>query len=82
MKLSRLKTAIDKALEAYGDMEVGAYDRDYCNSVCQLDIHDIQFRVLSEDECDVKGLPGESFDQEEAKEAVGQKKYAVIFYEC
>jgi len=82
MKLSKLKTAIDKALEAYGDMEVGTCDEDYCNSVNKDDLNNFRFRVLTEDEKDGRGLPGESFDEEDSGQSSAEIKYAVIFYQC
>lgn len=82
MKLSKLKAAIDKALEAYGDMEVGVYDEDYCNSIAKEDMGRIRFRVLTEDEGEGRGLPGESFDKEDSNQSSKETKYAVIFYQC
>ena len=48
MKLSKLRSFCDKAIEKYGDIEAGAYDKDYAYDVeKQEDMHDFKLRILS-----------------------------------
>jgi hypothetical protein len=55
MKLSQLRSLCDKAIEKYGDMNVGTYDKDYAHEIeNENDMCDFKFRVLSS----TGGLPG------------------------
>ena len=80
MKLSKLINQLQQAAEKYGDLDVGAYSRDYANDVdAYKDTHDIKFRVLLNDAncC----LPGLSMDAEEEVEAdKDASRFGVIFY--
>jgi len=78
MKLSKLRSLCDKAIEKYGDMEVGAYDKDYAYDVehCE-NMHDFKLRILSGE----GGLPGESLCEEEDTEEKPNVRFACIFYE-
>lgn len=80
MKLSKLRALCDKAIEKYGDMEVGAFDSDYAYDVdYPSDINSFKLRVINSAASD---LPGQSLDEEEGD---GQGKsssyFACIFYE-
>jgi hypothetical protein len=78
MKLSKLRSLCDKAIEKYGDMEVGAYDKDYAYDVehCE-NMHGFKLRILSGE----GGLPGESLCEEEDTEEKPNVRFACIFYE-
>jgi hypothetical protein len=76
MKLSKLRSLCDKAIEKYGDMYVGTYDKNYAYDVAkEEDLHDFKLRILSQGE----GLPGEDLDEEYDEIPVGY--FACIFYE-
>lgn len=79
MKLSKLRALCDKAIEKYGDMEVGAYDEDYAYDVdSAYDINSIKLRILTE----AGSLPGESLDEDENDDSDSPVSYfACIFYE-
>ena len=78
MKLSKLRSLCDKAIEKYGDMNVGAYDKDYAYDVehCE-NMHGFKLRILSGQ----GGLPGESLCEEEDTEEKPNVRFACIFYE-
>jgi hypothetical protein len=79
MKLSKLRALCDKAIEKYGDMEVGAFSQDYAFDVDHPEeMHSIKLRVLSTS----GSLPGESLDKED-DEASSEpvSRFACIFYE-
>ena len=76
MKLSKLRSLCDKAIEKYGDMCVGAYSKDSaCDVVKEEDLHDFKLRILS------KGwmLPGEDLDED--YDEIPVDYFACIFYE-
>ena len=78
MKLSRLRSFCDKAIEKYGDINVGTYDKDYAYDVeNENDMHDFKFRVLS----GAGNLPGETIDDDEESSESPAGHYACIFYE-
>ena len=57
MKLSKLRCLCDKAIEKYGDINVGTYSKDYAYDIEQeADLHGFKLRILSNG----GGLPGES----------------------
>jgi hypothetical protein len=79
MKLSRLRALCDKAIEKYGDMEVGVFSQDYAFDVDHPEeMHSIKLRILSTS----GSLPGESMDGDE-EEASGTpaSHFACLFYE-
>jgi hypothetical protein len=79
MKLSKLRALCDKAIEKYGDMEVGAFSRDYAFDVdSPEEMLPIEFRILSTS----GSLPGESLDEEEDEvSSAPAPRFACIFYE-
>lgn len=78
MKLSKLRSLCDKAIEKYGDINVGTYDKDYAYDVeKENDMHDFKFRVLS----GTGSLPGETIDDDEESSESPAGHYACIFYE-
>ena len=80
MKLSKLRSLCDKAIEKYGDMEAGAYDKDYAYDVeKQADMHDFKLRILSGG--GGGSLPGEKIDDDENMNESVDSRYACIFYE-
>jgi hypothetical protein len=80
MKLSKLRALCDKAIEKYGDMEVGAYDKDYAYDVDSAsDINSIKLRILT----GAGSLPGESLDEDENDSSGSPvSQFACIFYEA
>ena len=77
MKLSQLRSLCDKAIEKYGDIEIGAYDKDYAHDVeGKEDMHDFKLRILSGGGT----LPGESIDDDEEFSKSPKDHYACIFY--
>ena len=78
MKLSKLRCLCDKAIEKYGDMKIGAYDKDYAYDVeNEEDLHDFKLRVLSAG----TNLPGEVIDDNEELSEIPNGYFACIFYE-
>lgn len=77
MKLSKLRSLCDKAIAKYGDMNVGAYDKDYaCDVEQQEDMHDFKLRILSGG----GSLPGEKIDDDESLNESPKDHYACIFH--
>jgi hypothetical protein len=78
MKLSQLRSLCDKAIEKYGDMNVGAYDKDYAYGVeGEDDLRDFKIRILSS----TGSLPSEAIDDNEGASETPSSYYACIFYE-
>jgi hypothetical protein len=78
MKLSQLRSLCDKAIEKYGDMDVGTYDKDYAYHIeKQQDMYDFKLRILSGG----GSLPGEKIDDDENLSESPNDYYACIFYE-
>jgi hypothetical protein len=79
MKLSKLRELCGKAIDKYGDMEVGSYDKDYAYNVeSPEEMHSIKLRILSTS----GSLPGESLDREEDEASSAPvSRFACIFYE-
>ena len=78
MKLSKLRSFCDKAIEKYGDMEIGAYDKDYAYNVEKVqDMNNFKLRVLF----GAGNLPGETIDDDEELNENPKAYYACIFYE-
>jgi hypothetical protein len=76
MKLSKFRSLCDKAIEKYGDINVGTYSKDYASDVTgEEDLHGFKLRILSQG----GGLPGEDLDKEYDEIPVGY--FACIFYE-
>jgi hypothetical protein len=79
MKLSKLRALCDKAIEKYGDMEVGAFSQDYAFDVdSPEEMYSVKLRILSRS----GSLPGESLDKEEDEDSSAPvSRFACIFYE-
>ena len=78
MKLSKLRSLCSKAIEKYGDMNVGTYDKDYAHDVDgEGDLHGFKLRILST----AGNLPGEAIDDSEGFMETPSGYYACIFYE-
>ena len=76
MKLSKLRSLCDKAIEKYGDMYVGTYDQDCASDVTgEEDLHGFKLRIVSRGSV----LPGEDLDEEYDEIPAGY--FACIFYE-
>lgn len=77
MKLSKLRSLCDKAIEKYGDMHVGTYDKDYAHDVdSKEDLHDFKLRILSTE----GNLPGNAIDDDEELSEIPKAYCACIFY--
>jgi len=81
MKLSKLRALCDKAIEKYGDMEVGAFSQD-----CAFDVDDasemysVKLRILKRGSSG--SLPGDSLEKEEDEaSAAPVSRFACLFYE-
>jgi hypothetical protein len=77
MKLSQLRSLCDKAIEKYGDINVGAYDKEYAQDVeAEDNLHDFKLRIIP------KGgdLPGDSLCQDEESNEELPGYFACIFY--
>jgi hypothetical protein len=63
MKLSKLRSLCDKAIEKYGDMTVGVYPAEDSYDIREGSdsYRELSFRILCEQE-----LPGESLEEEKA----------------
>jgi hypothetical protein len=78
MKLSKLRFLCNKAIEKYGDMTIGVYDKYYASDVeKEADLHGFKLRILSTD----GNLPGEDIDDSEQFSKTPTAYYACIFYE-
>jgi hypothetical protein len=78
MKLSKLRSLCDKAIEKYGDINVGTYSKDYAYDIEQEeDLHGFKLRILSQE----GGLPGESLCEDEESDGKPVDHFACIFYE-
>jgi hypothetical protein len=79
MKLSKLRNLCDKAINKYGDMEVGCRDRDCSREVDDVaDLESFSLRVLRAD-----SLPGDPLDDSEAEiDRRHADHFACIFYEA
>lgn len=77
MKLTKLRSLCDKAIEKYGDLEVGIYDADSSYDVeCADDLSKFKLRVL----CNNDDLPGESLDETEEGQSNAKKDYFVVLF--
>jgi hypothetical protein len=78
MKLSKLRSLCDKAIEKYGDINVGTYSKDYAYDIEQeADLHGFKLRILANG----GGLPGESLCEDEESDGKPVDHFACIFYE-
>jgi hypothetical protein len=79
MKLSKLRNLCDKAINKYGDMDVGCRDKDYAHDVGDTtDMESFVLRVLQTD-----SLPGDSLDDSEVEsDRRHADHFACIFYEA
>ena len=78
MKLSKLRSLCDKAIEKYGDINVGTYSKDYAYDIEQeADLHGFKLRILAKG----GGLPGESLCEDEESDGKPVDHFACIFYE-
>jgi hypothetical protein len=80
MKLSRLHTLCLKAIEKYGDMEIGVFPSDDAYDINDgtETYQDLYFRVVLD-----RDLPGETIDDEEenaSSQSKSEKPTAVLFY--
>lgn len=78
MKLSNLRSLCNKAIEKYGDMDIGVFDS--CES-CEIydgseAYQDLSFRVIR-----AQDLPGESFEEENQPTEPPVCR-AILFYEA
>lgn len=78
MKLSKLRSLCDKAIEKYGDLEIGVYDADCSYGVESIDdLAKFRLRIL----CNSDDLPGVSIEEtEEDSSSVKKEYFAVLFY--
>jgi hypothetical protein len=80
MKLSKLRSLCDKAIETYGDMRIGVYSRDdaFDLTAGSDSYRDLYFRVLLD-----KDLPGEIVEEEQPAlhKSKSEDPTAVLFYE-
>ena len=78
MKLSKLRSLCSKAIEKYGDMNVGIYDKDCAQDVDhEEDMYGFKLRILSME----GNLPGEAIDDSEGLSEIPSGYYACLFYE-
>lgn len=79
MKLSKLISLCNKAIEKYGDMTVGTYSQDYARELDEeSEMHDFKLRVLRSS----GDLPGESLtDEEESASKSSSARFVCFFYE-
>ena len=78
MKLSKLRSLCDKAIEKYGDMSIGTFNKDYAYDVEDEErMHDFKLRILSGG----TNLPGATIDGDEDLSESPANYYACIFYE-
>lgn len=85
MKLSKLRSLCDKAIEKYGDINVGTYSKDYAYDIEQeADLHGFKLRILASGFQQFQhggGLPGESLCEDEESDGKPVDHFACIFYE-
>ncbi len=76
MKLSKLRSLCNKAIEKYGDMDLGVFSSDDSYEVQDGSeaFHDLSFRIIRDQE-----LPGESLDEEDPQQEKPEYT-AVLFY--
>ena len=78
MKLSKLRSLCDKAIEKYGDINVGTYSKDYAYHIeTEANLHGFKLRILPNG----GGLPGESLCEDEESDGKPVNHFACIFYE-
>ena len=78
MKLSKLRCLCLKAIEKYGDINIGTYSKDYAYDIeREADLHGFKLRILSNG----GGLPGESLCEDEESDGKPVDYFACIFYE-
>ena len=78
MKLSKLRSLCDKAIEKYGDINVGTYSKHYAYDVEQeADLHSFKLRILGNG----GWLPVESLCKDEESDGKPVDHFACIFYE-
>jgi hypothetical protein len=78
MKLSKLRSLCDKAIEKYGDLPVGTYSKDYAYDVEQEnDMRAFKLRILTAG----GGLPGSPIEDDEEASEEQPSAFACIFYE-
>jgi hypothetical protein len=79
MKLSKLRNLCDKAINKYGDMDVGCRNRDGARDVSDAtDMESLALRILQTD-----SLPGDPLDNSEAEsDRRHADHFACIFYEA
>ena len=78
MKISKLISALNKAQQKYGDIDVGAYQADFANEVgVDVNLEQVRFRVIST----LAGLPGDDLGEEDQTiSEVKSQAVGVIFY--
>ena len=79
MKLSNLMKKLEKAIEKYGDIEIGCYDKAYgCDVEKASDLYPIYaLRIIAENH---SSLPGVSLEEDDSQP--NDKSHCVaIFYE-
>jgi len=78
MRLSKLRAQCDKAIEKYGDINVGSYSKDYAFDIQQeADMHDFHLRIIAAG----KVLPGESLCGDDETPEESSQRFACIFYQ-
>ena len=79
MKASKLIKQLQKAIDTYGDIEIGSYDKDYAFEVeKEDDMNAIKFRVLNGGENPLPGFCMDEEDQEQDKKSC-RSFFGVIF---
>ena len=79
MKASKLIKQLQKAIDKYGDIEIGSYDKDYAFDVeKEDDMNKIRFRVLNGGENPLPGFCMDEEDQEQDKKPC-KSFFGVIF---
>ena len=76
MKLSKLRSLCDKAIEKYGDMDLGVFSSDDAYEIQDGSeaYANLSFRIVCDQE-----LPGESLDEEDPQPKKPEHT-AVLFY--
>jgi hypothetical protein len=79
MKASKLIKQLQKAIDKYGDIEIGSYDKNYAFDVeKEGDMNAIKFRVLNGGENPLPGVAMDEEDQEQGKSSC-ESFFGVIF---